>query len=36
MKTPPENYYVPESSAWPIVGAVALFLLAMGAGAAGG
>lgn len=29
----PEPYYVPEASAWPIVGAVALFLIAMGAGA---
>ncbi|MGF1738021.1 MULTISPECIES: cytochrome c oxidase subunit 3 [Photobacterium] len=32
--TPPhENYYVPEASGWPIIGAVALFLIAMGAGA---
>lgn len=27
-----ENYYVPATSAWPIVGAVALFFIAMGAG----
>lgn len=27
-----ENYYVPAQSHWPIVGAVALFLLAIGAG----
>ncbi|QDP02599.1 cytochrome c oxidase subunit 3 [Thalassotalea sp. PS06] len=27
-----ENYYVPEQSHWPIVGAVALFLIAIGAG----
>ncbi|KDM92338.1 cytochrome c oxidase subunit 3 [Photobacterium galatheae] len=32
--TPPqEPYYVPAASAWPIVGALALFLIAMGAGA---
>ena len=32
--TPPhENYYVHEASGWPIVGAIALFLIAMGAGA---
>ncbi|GAB6262819.1 cytochrome c oxidase subunit 3 [Photobacterium sp. 53610] len=31
--TPPhEPYYVPSASAWPIVGALALFLIAMGAG----
>ncbi|MFD2177132.1 cytochrome c oxidase subunit 3 [Veronia pacifica] len=33
MATEYERYYVPEQSAWPIVGAVALFLIAMGAGA---
>ena len=33
MKTPHENYYVPEASVWPIVGAAALFLIALGAGA---
>jgi cytochrome c oxidase subunit 3 len=27
-----ENYYVPEQSHWPIVGAVALFFIAIGAG----
>ena len=27
-----EKYYVPEQSVWPIVGAVALFLIAVGAG----
>ncbi|GAC26830.1 MAG: cytochrome c oxidase subunit 3 [Alteromonadaceae bacterium] len=27
-----EKYYVPDSSPWPIVGAVALFLIAVGAG----
>ncbi len=27
-----ESYYVPDSSHWPIVGAVALFLIAVGAG----
>ncbi|MGS0681455.1 cytochrome c oxidase subunit 3 [Shewanella sp. 125m-7] len=27
-----ENYYVPEQSAWPIIGAVGLFLIAFGAG----
>lgn len=27
-----ENYYVPAQSHWPIVGAVALFLIAIGAG----
>ena len=27
-----ENYYVPAQSVWPIVGAIALFLIAMGAG----
>ena len=33
MRTPHERYYVPESSGWPIVGALALFLIALGAGA---
>ncbi len=33
MKTPHEHYYVPEASIWPIVGAAALFLIALGAGA---
>lgn len=32
MKTEHERYYVPEQSPWPIVGAVALFLIAVGAG----
>ncbi len=32
MKTEYEKYYVPEQSPWPIVGAVALFLVAIGAG----
>lgn len=27
-----ENYYVPEQSAWPIIGAIGLFLIAFGAG----
>jgi len=27
-----EHYYVPEQSPWPIIGAVALFLIALGAG----
>jgi len=27
-----EKYYVPEQSPWPIVGAVALFMIAFGAG----
>ena len=27
-----EHYYVPEQSPWPIVGAVALFFIAVGAG----
>lgn len=27
-----EKYYVPEQSPWPIVGAVALFFIAVGAG----
>lgn len=26
-----ENYYVPEQSQWPIVGAIALFFIAVGA-----
>lgn len=29
----PQSYYVPEQSIWPIVGAIALFLIAIGAGA---
>lgn len=33
LKPSHEHYYVPAASAWPIVGAVALFLIAMGAGA---
>lgn len=33
MPTSHEHYYVPEASIWPIVGAVALFLIALGAGA---
>lgn len=28
----PESYYVPAQSIWPIIGAIALFLIAMGAG----
>lgn len=27
-----ETYYVPEQSAWPIIGAIGLFLMALGAG----
>ena len=27
-----ESYYVPAQSHWPIIGAVALFLIAIGAG----
>jgi cytochrome c oxidase subunit 3 len=27
-----QKYYVPAQSIWPIVGAVALFLIALGAG----
>lgn len=34
MKTQYEKYYVPEQSPWPIVGAVALFLIAIGSGLA--
>ncbi|WP_434138439.1 cytochrome c oxidase subunit 3 [Photobacterium leiognathi] len=30
---PTTKYYVPDESAWPIVGAIALFLIALGAGA---
>ncbi|MGF1874176.1 cytochrome c oxidase subunit 3 [Photobacterium frigidiphilum] len=30
---PHEHYYVPDASIWPIVGAIALFLIALGAGA---
>ncbi len=32
MSTKHESYYVPANSRWPIVGAVALFLVAVGAG----
>ncbi len=32
MQQPYEKYYVPAQSPWPIVGAVALFLIAFGAG----
>ncbi|MCW8093333.1 cytochrome c oxidase subunit 3 [Alteromonas sp. ASW11-130] len=32
MQQPYEKYYVPAQSPWPIVGAVALFLIALGAG----
>ncbi|AXR04969.1 cytochrome c oxidase subunit 3 [Salinimonas sediminis] len=32
MQQPYEKYYVPAQSPWPIVGAVALFLIAVGAG----
>ena len=32
MTQPYEKYYVPAQSIWPIVGAVGLFLIAMGAG----
>jgi cytochrome c oxidase subunit 3 len=32
MKTEYEHYYVPEQSHWPIVGAIAMFLIAAGAG----
>jgi cytochrome c oxidase subunit 3 len=32
MTTKHEAYYVPEQSAWPIVGAIGLFLIAFGAG----
>jgi cytochrome c oxidase subunit 3 len=34
VKTQSEKYYVPEQSQWPIVGAIALFLIAVGAGLA--
>ena len=27
-----EHYYVPDQSPWPIVGAIALFFIAVGAG----
>nr|WP_086938401.1 cytochrome c oxidase subunit 3 [Thaumasiovibrio occultus] len=33
MSKQQQHYYVPAQSIWPIVGAVALFLIAMGAGA---
>ena len=32
MSNKPETYYVPAQSSWPIVGAFALFLVAVGAG----
>lgn len=32
MTTKHENYYVPAQSAWPIIGAIGLFLIAFGAG----
>jgi len=32
MTTKHETYYVPAQSAWPIVGAIGLFLIAFGAG----
>lgn len=32
MTTKHEHYYVPSQSAWPIIGAVGLFLIAFGAG----
>ncbi|WP_086024378.1 cytochrome c oxidase subunit 3 [Shewanella pealeana] len=32
MENKHENYYVPEQSAWPIIGAIGLFLIAFGAG----
>ncbi len=28
-----DEYYVPAASGWPILGAIALFLIALGAGA---
>lgn len=31
MRVHPEKYYVPEQSSWPIVGAIALFLMGFGA-----
>lgn len=36
MSDKSDTYYVPESSIWPIVGAAALFLIALGAGASVG
>lgn len=32
MSNKPDTYYVPAQSSWPIVGAFALFLVAVGAG----
>ena len=32
MTTKHEAYYVPAQSAWPIIGAIGLFLIAFGAG----
>ncbi|WP_394202617.1 cytochrome c oxidase subunit 3 [Shewanella waksmanii] len=32
MNTKHEHYYVPAQSAWPIIGAIGLFLIAVGAG----
>lgn len=32
MSSKHQSYYVPAQSSWPIVGAVALFLIAVGAG----
>lgn len=32
MSTKPDSYYVPAQSHWPIVGAIALFMVAVGAG----
>lgn len=32
MTTKPQTYYVPAQSIWPIVGAIGLFLIALGAG----
>ena len=32
MTTKHEAYYVPAQSAWPIIGAIGLFLIAWGAG----
>ncbi|MBB1382730.1 cytochrome c oxidase subunit 3, partial [Shewanella sp. SR41-2] len=32
MTTKYQTYYVPAQSAWPIIGAIGLFLIAFGAG----
>ncbi|EVU19298.1 cytochrome c oxidase subunit III family protein, partial [Vibrio parahaemolyticus V-223/04] len=32
MSNKPGTYYVPAQSSWPIIGAFALFLVAVGAG----